>query len=94
MAKNAESDGRVLVPGAAVFIRTVTHYYTGRVLQLLPDAILLEEAAWVADTGRFAAALRSGTLHEVEPYPGLVEVMRGVIVDAAPWDHELPRSQK
>lgn len=77
-----------------VFIRTVTHYYTGRVVSVADGFVTLADAAWIADTGRFATALETGTLSEVEPYPGEVAVAIGAIVDVAPWEHELPRKQR
>ena len=80
--------------GQNVFVRTVTFHYTGR-LSAYDDAHLeLADAAWVADSGRFADALADGTLVEVEPYPGSVLVGRGAIVDVSVWDHPLPREQK
>ena len=86
--------------GKNVLIRTVTHYYTGRLV--LPDCdqpqtwLHLEGAAWIADTGRFSTALASGTLEEVEPYPSgvIVRISFGSVVDLAPWQHDLPRSVK
>jgi hypothetical protein len=80
--------------GKAYFIRTVTMHYTGRVKAVTASDIVLEDAAWVADSGRFSDALTKGTLSEIEPFPGTVVVGRGGFVDAAPWDHELPRKQK
>jgi hypothetical protein len=82
--------------GQKVFIRTVTHYYTGKVLEVSDKWIKLADAAWVADTGRFAGALESGELNEVEVYPeGVpVYVAIGAIVDLCPWKHELPRKTK
>lgn len=86
---------RVLEVGNIVFIRTVTHYYTGRIVELSATEIELEDVAWVADTGRFSDALKTGTLGEVEPYPdGRVAVGRGALVDASIWKHALPREQK
>ncbi len=85
----------MLETGKSVFIRTVTNYYTGRIAANPPKGfVLLEEAAWIADTGRFSAALKSGTLSEIEPFPGAVAVSLGAIVDISPWDHELPRAVK
>ena len=79
--------------GEAVFIRTVTHHYTGRVVSCDARWMVLEDAAWVADDGRFANALESGVLQEVEPYPdGAVRIGMGAILDVSSWDHELPRS--
>lgn len=80
--------------GKSYFIRTVTMHYTGRVVAVTASDIVLEDAAWIADSGRFYDALTKGSLNEVEPFPGKVVVGRGGFVDAAPWDHELPRKQK
>lgn len=81
--------------GAAYFIRTVTHYLTGRVVRVTKQEIVLKEAAWIADTGRYADYLENGVPKEVEPYPdGEVIVGRGAIIDACLWHHPLPREQK
>ena len=82
--------------GEALFIRTVTMHYTGRVIALDKDWLHLSEAAWIADSGRFAEALAQGTASEVEPYPGegYVSIARGAIVDCAPWSHALLRAVK
>ena len=77
--------------GQKVFIRSITHYYTGVVAALSKDEIVLIDAAWVADTGRFSAALESGTLEEVEPFHAPVSVGRGAVVDVTYWPHPLPR---
>lgn len=80
--------------GEAVFIRTVTMNFTGRISAVFPGEIVLEDAAWIADSGRFAEALATGKLSEVEPYPGSVIIGRGAIVDVSRWAHPLPRSVK
>ena len=80
--------------GKSYLIRTVTMHYTGRVVNVTDTDVLLEDAAWIADTGRFANSLSGGTLNEVEPYPGRVAVSRGAIVDFSEWNHKLPREQK
>jgi len=81
--------------GEKVLIRCVTHYYTGKVEIVTDEEIILSNAAWIADMGRFSEALKNGTLSEVEPYPdGLISINRGAVVDVAPWNHELPRVVK
>lgn len=82
--------------GQAYFIRTVTHHLTGRLVAIDEHELTLVDAAWIADSGRYADAMRTGTLNEVEPYPAgtLVAVGRGSIVDATAWAHELPKEQK
>lgn len=82
--------------GRNVFIRTVTHYFTGTIVLIKGAEIILDKAAWIADTGRFAGAMASGGLNEVEPYPAgtLVSVNREAIIDVSEWKHALPRAQK
>jgi hypothetical protein len=82
--------------GENVFVRTVTCYYTGRLERVTGLAMVLVDAAWVADTGRFHRAMESGELDEVEPYPdgAEVHVMLGAVCDVAPWPAELPREVK
>ena len=80
--------------GQAYFIRTVTYHYTGTLVGYDDHCLQLADAAWIADSGRFANALKTGELNEVEPYPGQVLVWRQSIVDMAEWNHELPRSVK
>ena len=85
--------------GKCYLIRTVTMTELGRsahsrLVRITDSDLVLEDASWVADTGRFAAALKDGTLSEVEPFPNEVIVSRGAIVDGAEWPHALPRGVK
>jgi hypothetical protein len=69
--------------GKVYLIRTVTMIQTGRLVHVTPQELVLEDAAWIADTGRFADALKACEFDEVEPFPdGQVIVGRGAIVDA------------
>lgn len=79
--------------GEKVFIRTVTHYLTGRVVEQRGGFVFLEDAAWIADTGRFHDALKFGKFNEVEPALTPVRVSLGSIVDVYEWSHELPTTQ-
>lgn len=80
--------------GRNVFVRTVTHYYTGRLVRHDNTFMTLEDAAWIADTGRFSKALTEGVLGEVEPFPGECLVSLGATLDVSPWNHDLPRVVK
>jgi hypothetical protein len=67
---------------------------TGRLVAITPQELVIEDAAWIADTGRFADALISLDFNEVEPFPeGRVIVGRGSLIDAVQIKG-LPRSQK
>ena len=81
--------------GKSVFIRTVTHHYTGRVSELIgTQAVRLSDAAWIADDGLFSSALAKGELNEVEPYIDDVIVFIGSMIDVTEWRHKLPRERK
>jgi hypothetical protein len=80
--------------GDAILIRTVTMIDVGRVRTIGPDYIVLDDAGWVADTGRFSEMLDKGTVSEFEKAPSWLLVGRGAICDAFPWDHALPKATK
>ena len=70
--------------GKTYFIRTVTMAQAGKLVAVTEKELVLENAAWIADTGRFMGALVSGNFSEVEPFPEgeRVIVGRGAIIDA------------
>ncbi len=81
--------------GEKYFIRTVTHYFTGILEAVYEHELVINSAAWIADTGRFNRMLKDGSMNEVEPYPdGQVVIGRGAIIDACVVDFELPRNEK
>ena len=80
--------------GSIYLIRTVTMIDTGRLVVVTPQELVLEDAAWIADTGRFADALKKAEFSEVEPFPdGKVIVGRGAVIDAVEIS-KAPRVQK
>lgn len=79
--------------GEAYYIRTVTHHQTGRVKKIIGKFLVLEDAAWIADSGRWKDAIESGKLSEVEPVECAVYVNTDSIIDAYDWSHKLPRTQ-
>ena len=91
--KRHEEEQMDALKGKKVFIRTVTSYYTGKVKAITKDYILLDTAAWIADTGRFSDAMKMGLFSEVEPYAQPVYVMRGAIVDVCVVTWALPTVQ-
>ena len=80
--------------GSAYLIRSATMTNIGRVVAVSGGFIVLADAAWIADTGRYYNALSDGVLNEVEPYPDGCFVAVAGIIDAAPWIHSLPLKQK
>lgn len=81
--ENCASDNPFMEIGKSYFIRTVTHYFTGRLIWVGDKEIVLEDAAWIADTGRFHQFVAGTSVNEVEPFPkgSQVVVGRGSIVD-------------
>lgn len=82
--------------GANYFIRTVTHHLTGKLVRVTSKELVLVDAAWIADDGRFMNCLAEGKPKEVEPFPDGLEVLvgRGALIDAVEWKHKLPREQR
>jgi hypothetical protein len=82
--KKAEAEsGSAWEIGAIYLIRTVTMIDTGRLVAVTDNELVLEDAAWIADTGRFSDALRDSDFNEVEPFPpGRVIVNRKSVIDA------------
>jgi hypothetical protein len=69
--------------GKTYVIRTVTMIQLGRLTAVYPQELVLEDASWIADTGRFANFLKDPELRsESEPFCAPCIVGRGAIVDA------------
>jgi hypothetical protein len=79
--------------GKKWFIRTVTYHLTGKVEKIVGNFLVLKDAAWIADSGRFTQAIKEGKLNEVEPV-GQAIVNLNSIVDMFPWKFDLPKEQK
>lgn len=79
--------------GKSYFIRTVTYHLVGKVTAIKSGFLVLQEASWIADSGRFTQAIKNGTLSEIEPVGDAV-INVSAITDAFPWWHTLPTVQK
>ena len=80
----------------AVYIRTVTMDYLGRLVEVTAEAYYLDDAVWVGDTGcRMGQFLAQGpdSNSEFEVYPSRVEVPR-YHTDMTLWLHPLPRESQ
>jgi hypothetical protein len=78
--------------GEKFFFRTVTYHLTGRVKKVIGNIIELENAAWIADSGRFMQAIKNGELKEVEPV-GRAWINMDSVTDFFEWKHKLPEVQ-
>jgi hypothetical protein len=81
--------------GEKYFLRTVTHHHTGVLVQVTPQELVLERAAWIADDGRLTESIASGEFNEVEMFPADQQVIigRGSLIDAVIIS-KIPTSRK
>ena len=79
--------------GKCFFFRTVTYHILGKVVDVHENILELENASWVADSGRFMNAIKEGKLNEIEPL-GKWFVNLDTVTDFGPWVHDLPTEQK
>ena len=79
--------------GRAFFFRTVTYHLVGTVKKRTGQFVELQNASWVADSGRFMQAIKDGILNEVEPV-GQCWMNLDSVTDFFPWRHPLPENQK
>ena len=90
----AQTQKELKLVGNAYFFRTVTYHMIGKVVaQHANNLVELDDASWVADSGRFMQAIKSGTLNEVEPV-GKAYINLKSVTDFFPWIHALPVDQK
>jgi hypothetical protein len=74
-------DGTFLVVGKVYLIRTVTMIYTGILKGQNKNELVLEKAAWIAETDRWADSCKNETFKEVEPYFRDVVLFKGACLD-------------
>lgn len=74
--------------GKNYFVRTVSDHWIGRLVEVGPFTMTLEDAAWIADCGRLSEFMRDGRTSNMEIEPvGTVMVQNGPAV--LPWPHKL-----
>ncbi|MBX3451012.1 MAG: hypothetical protein KF777_15715 [Planctomycetaceae bacterium] len=84
--------------GKSYFIRTLTMNWTGRVAKIVGTFVVLDEAAWIADSDRYSEALAGPidrlTHTEIEPSPRPVGVNLTSVIDFVEYPFALPRVAK
>jgi hypothetical protein len=82
--------------GEEYFIRTDTHYYTGRLIGVTDKELLIEFAAWKPDDKKFGNDLDKAKLPEFFLYPRGHKVIigRAHILDAFILEDGIPGRQK
>jgi len=81
--------------GKSYLIRTVTMVDVGRVTKVTRHFIVMDNASWIADTGRFGECLKGpDEFKEIEPFPYQIYINLDSIIDATPWPFTLPTKSK
>ena len=84
------------VIGQNYLIETCTKYFTGKLERVTDKELVISNAAWVADTGKYSTALATGDFSEVEMMPMECRpiISRGAIVTVIPVSFTLPSTTK
>lgn len=70
--------------GKLWYVQTATSYYAGTLSAVTENELVLDDAAWVVDTGRFNEFMKGSKPKEIEPCNGPVVINRGAIISAMP----------
>jgi hypothetical protein len=78
--------------GTRYLFRTVTHYHIGRVVDSDDQFVWLDDAFWIADTGRLSECLETGKVSEFERISDECATMVNIqaLCDAFVWPHGTP----
>lgn len=88
------TENHPFVLGEKYFIRTATYFHLGRLIEVTGKWLVLSEASWIADTGRFYDFLKNGNCNEYESFQDDVYVPIDSIIDVTIWRHELFKGNK
>lgn len=99
LQETGEAFMHALQVGQCYLIRTSGGCFTGRVRAVTLTEVVLGEAALVTDPMSYSAVayidvLRTGEFAAVYPYPDEVILFIANFLEAARWEHPLPRERK
>ena len=84
--------------GKRYFIRSVTHHLLGHVVEVCDLCVVMDKCTWIADDGKFSAAMRGewsdSAEHEIYPPEVRVSVYFGGLIDSCQWTKSLITSTK
>lgn len=81
--------------GQQYLFLTLTYYWTGRIVQLSPTEVVIDQAAQVFDIGELEQALAKGEVALCQVLPGEVRVtLRRENTTAIQWKGALPKKSK
>ena len=73
--------------GKCYYVRTITDHWVGRVSAIMANCVTLEDASWIADSGRLSDFVRDGKTDTMEIEP--VGRVCCHWLTCIPWTHEL-----
>ena len=75
--------------GKSYIFRTITMCNVGRVSNIVGKFVILDQGAWIPDTGRWSECLRDPkNIKEIEPFKKPYGVNVDSIVDYTEWEWE------
>lgn len=80
--------------GEKYFIRTATLFHLGRLKEIVGEWLVLENASWIADTGRFHEFLMDGKCNEYESFVNDAFVPLSSVIDITKWNFDLYTGNK
>jgi hypothetical protein len=88
----------LLQVGEAYLVRTITHYFIGKLTEITPYTLKLENVAWIgqiggdSETGRWDYLLKNGVPSggRYEVYDAPEYISRLAVIDCAEWNHKIP----
>ena len=81
--------------GEAVFIETFGKHYLGRVKSVGYTTVTLEQASWVANSGRFGEFIRTGrSINTESEFIGETTIPLMYISAKTAWPHALPTTDQ
>lgn len=87
-----KGDSMELVEGRLYYVRTARNDYIGTLVEAGPYSVVLENPAWIADSGRLQVFMRDGKSPNME-----VERLGDVKIkiqwlEICEWPHKLPET--
>lgn len=61
------SDDHPYQIGSNVYVRTVTFHHVGTLIRVTDKELVLTNASWIPDSGRWMQCMQTGEMAEVEP---------------------------
>lgn len=78
--------------GKKYIIRTVTMVNVGQITDIIGNFIVMRDAVWVSDTGRWSECLaKADGFQEVEPFKNDIHININSIIDSSIYDFQMPK---